>query len=125
MIRLAAILAAILALAGVARADVQPLPFVLLTQPSRCPLSNCTITTGGSAQTVLNANPGRKLFCISNPSGASEDLFYDFGEAASGTQSLALPKGSTICMGGAAIWQGSVSVEAATNGHAFSVMEFQ
>lgn len=108
-----------------AGADIQPLPYILETTPSRCPLGNCTIAVGGTAQTVLNANPGRKMFCLSNPSSASEDLFYDFGQAASTSASLALPKGSTVCMGGALIWTGSVSVNAATGGHAFSVEEFQ
>ena len=121
----AAFFIAALLLAGAARADTQPLPYAILTQPSRCPLSNCSIAVGGTAQTVLNANAGRKMFCLSNPSAATEDLFYDFGQTASVTLSLALPKGSTVCMGGAAIWQGSVSINAATGGHAFAVEEFQ
>lgn len=126
MIRRILKVSALLALVAFpAAADQQPLPYAITTTPSRCPLSNCTIASGGTAQTVLNANLGRKMFCLSNPSTATEDLFYDFGQAASVTLSLALPKGSTVCMGGGVIWQGSVSVNAATSSHAFSVEDFQ
>jgi hypothetical protein len=122
----AILLAAFLALgADPAGADTQPLPYVILTQPSRCPLSNCTIGTGGTSQTVLNANAGRKMFCLSNPSGATEDLFFDFGRTASVSTSLAIPPGGLTCMGGAAIWQGTVTVNGSTTSHAFSVVEFQ
>lgn len=108
-----------------ALADTQPLPYVILTQPSRCPLSNCSISSGGTAQTVLNANAGRKMFCLSNPASASEALYFDFGQAASTTLSLSIAPGGLTCMGGAAIWQGTVSVNAATTSHQFSVVEFQ
>src|SRR5216684_1390625 len=107
--------------AGKAFADVAPQPYVILTLPSRCPLANCTIASGNASQVVLNANSGRKMFCLSNPTSAAEDLFYDFGQAANDTSptSLVLAAGGTVCMGGAAIWQGSVSVNAVTTSHVF------
>lgn len=108
-----------------AAADQQPFPYAIITQPSRCPLSNCSISSGGTAQTVLNANPGRKMFCLSNPASATEALYFDFGQAASTTLSLSIAPGALTCMGGAAIWQGTVSVNAVTGGHQFSVVDFQ
>lgn len=108
-----------------AQADIQSLPYPLVTVPSRCPLSNCTIATGGTAQTVMNANAGVKMICFSNPSTATEPLFFDFGEAANTSTSLSIAPGALACLGGGLIWQGFVSVNAATMGHAFGFEAFQ
>ena len=114
-------IAALLALP--AYAQQQNTPYVLKTTPSRCPLSNCTVTSGGTGQTVLNANAGRKMFCVGNLD-TTEVLTFDMGQAAT-SGSLPVPPLTTTCMGGAAIWQGTVSVEAATTNHKFVVEEFQ
>lgn len=115
----------LLSFAGAALADVQPLPYALLSKPIRCPLANCSIASGGTAQTVLNANPGRKMFCLSNPSTATEPLFFDMGEDANTSSSLAIAPGALVCMGGGLIWQGTVSVDALSTSHTFGVEEFQ
>jgi hypothetical protein len=116
-------------LALVARADspgfFQPLPYFLRSAPSNCPLSNCSIASGGVAQTVLNSNSQRKMFCISNPTSGLESLYFELGAAANVNSSLAVSAGGLLCMGGALIWQGSVSVNALTTGHPFGVEDFQ
>lgn len=118
----------LLAGAASARADIQPLPYIITTIPVHCPTisgNTCTIAAGGTSQVALNANSGRKMFCLSNPSTASEPLYFDFGQAASLTLSQSIPAGSNMCFGGGLIWQGSVTVNATTTSHAFSIEDFQ
>ena len=65
------------------------------------------------------------MFCISNPSTATEPLYFDFGQAASLTLSLSVAPGALTCLGGALIWQGVVNVNATTTAHAFAIEDFQ
>lgn len=109
-----------------ALADVQPLPYIVQAM-NRCPLANCSMVAGGTSQVVLKANQGRKVFCIGNPSSATEDLFFDFGQAANTSNpiSMDVPVGQQICMGGPLLYQGAIQVNAASTGHSFVVFEGQ
>ena len=104
-------------------ADTMPNPYVLSVW-NRC---SSMITTGGASQTAISAtaNSGSKTWIIENPStaagegiGSTEELWVDLGET-SGVTSFDLPPGTSLSLGGQAVWQGSVTVYAATTGHIF------
>ena len=87
-----------------------------------------TQTLGGTSQVLLVANPGRKVFCVENPSAATEDYFIDFdGMAASTTSGVSfdIPPGSLYCFGGLMIFKGVINGNAATTSHAIIVYEGQ
>ena len=104
-------------LASPAYADVQPTPYVL-NLITRC---SGAITSGGVSQTAISAatNAGSKFWFIQNPPLATEPLYIDVGEAA-GPTSMALTAGASLTLGGPAVWQGQVTVYAATTSHAFT-----
>jgi len=110
-------------LASQAHADVTAPPLSLGAMNR----ASSTIATGGTSQQALAANPGRKVFCVEDPSAATEDLFLDFGQPASTTSgvSIDIPPGSLFCMGGGAIYTGQITVNAVTTSHAFIVYEGQ
>ena len=81
-----------------------------------------TITTGGTAQQVIAANPIRNYLLVQNPSAAPESLFVDFGEVAS-TASIELVPGMTLTFESSFMTTQYVSMYAATTGHAFVIKE--
>lgn len=120
MIRLLAILFVGLLIVSEAQAQSQNWPFAYAGTTS----DSGTVTTGGTSQTAIAANPGRRGFCVENPGGATEDLFFDFGRAASLTASFDLVKGNWFCQFGPGVWTGTVTVNATTTAHAFIAYEF-
>lgn len=86
-----------------------------------------SITTGGTAQTALAANPTRRFLRIENPPSATESLFVRYGGTASVNSSTPdsteLAPGASdeySAVGGSGyIPGGLVSVVAATTGHKF------
>ena len=79
-----------------------------------------TITTGGTAQEVFPARPGRSYLFCQNPIAASETLFVNAPTAAGLTNgSFELAAGGTLTFNGSFTPQGPVSVLGATTGHRF------
>ena len=86
-----------------------------------------SITTGGTAQTALAANPTRRFLRIENPPSATESLFVRYGGTASVNSST--PDSTELAPGASdEYWSvggsgyvpgGLVSVIAATTGHKF------
>ena len=124
--RFVAFLFSLMLLALPALADTQGLPYVLTTQPENCP-GACTVSTGGTAVVAINADDSIKMFCLSNPATATEPIYFGFGvETPTTTGSfLSISAGGSECFGGALIWQGIVSVNAASNSHVFGVEVFR
>lgn len=83
-----------------------------------------TITTGGTAQTAIAANPARKNAVCQNPVSATEDLFVSLTGSAtttgSGDYADLAPGGSATILGVT-----DVSVNAATTGHTYLCTEWQ
>jgi hypothetical protein len=83
-----------------------------------------TITTGGTSQEVLNAEPARKLLIIQNLDD-TEDLWINFGGDAT------IDGAGSIVLGARQYWEPppgfmptqSVEVNAASTGHKFTVKE--
>jgi hypothetical protein len=82
--------------------------------------ASATIATGGTAQSVTWTLTAAKIRCVQNPKNATEDLYVAVGSTAS-TTSQDLPAGIQVCWP----WNGSISVFAATTGHAFTAFEAQ
>lgn len=82
-----------------------------------------TITSGGTAQTALAANPGRKYLLIQNPSTASEVLWVSLvGTAAVDTEgSVSIEAGGALVFENGFVPSSAVSVIAATTGHKFTI----
>jgi hypothetical protein len=105
----------VIVLYGLARADVQadakPITW------TRC---SGTISSGGTAQTIsVGSGAALRGFFLENPSAATESLFFDPSAAASTTLSPELQAGMSVTFGPGTIFTGSMSVNAATGGHAF------
>jgi hypothetical protein len=84
-----------------------------------------TITAGGTAQTAIPANQGRKGALIQNPVAASETLFVAiYGAAAVGGAGnlIELAAGQSIQI--PAPITGDISVNATTTGHTFLATEW-
>lgn len=83
-----------------------------------------TITTGGAAQTLLPANPGRQFLMIQNPVGQAEVLRVCFDATATTTNSIELSAGGVLEYGaeGGEVPSGTVSILAATSAHPFIAM---
>lgn len=82
-----------------------------------------TITTGGVAQTAIAANIYRKVWCVQNPSTASEVLYVRLSGTASASTGTVLQAGQQACNQADSIDTGAVSVFAATTSHAFLAWE--
>lgn len=82
-----------------------------------------TITTGGTAQTALAAQTGRKYLMVHNPLTASEVLWINLaGTAAVDTAgSVSIEAGGALTFEGEAQCSNALSVIAATTGHKFTV----
>jgi hypothetical protein len=85
--------------------------------------ASSTITTGGTAQSALAANPGRKYLLIQNPSTASEVLWVNLtGTAVVDTQgSVSIEAGGALVFENGFEPSNAVSVIAATTGHKFTI----
>ena len=116
-----AIMLCLLAVNAHAVEQIVPFPYSSVNKASG------TITTGGTSQQALAANPNRKGFCIYNPSSNTESLFYDLGVAATITdpKSIEVTAGNGQCIGGLGVWTGTVTLNATTTGHGFIVYEFR
>lgn len=96
---------------------------------------NTTITLGGSSQAILfTFGATTKLWCIQNPSSATESLWVDFNEAAVVGGSEEIPAGTQLCMGGSVIFSSgygglngtnSITINATTSAHAFQAFEWK
>jgi hypothetical protein len=102
---------ALLDAAGLAHA--QPLPYSQIDYGG-----SGTITASGTPQNVVWPMANASVRCVQNPSSATEDLFVSFGGTAS-TSTTDLQPSVQQCWP----WDGSVSVYAATTGHAFIATE--
>lgn len=85
--------------------------------------ASAQITTGGTAQTALAAQTGRKYLLIQNPTTASEPLYVNLtGDAVVDEEgSVALAAGGALVFEGPFVPSNAVSVIAATTGHEFTV----
>jgi hypothetical protein len=85
-----------------------------------------TITTGGTAQVALAANPNRKQYRIMNINAATETLWYrdDGGTAVIGGAGSWPLAGSASGIGGFAMGESTaaISVIATTTGHKFTLV---
>ena len=83
-----------------------------------------TITTGGAAQQVFAARPGRSYLFCQNPIAATEPLLVNApGAAGAINGSFELAAGGTLTFSNGFVPQGAVSVFAATTGHRFVCKE--
>lgn len=83
-----------------------------------------TITTGGTAQQVFAARPGRTYLFCQNPTTASEVLMVNAPGVAGATNgSYELAAGGALTFSNGFVPQGAVSVFAATTGHRFVCKE--
>lgn len=79
-----------------------------------------TITTGGTAQVLLIAQPGRKYLFIQNPITATETLRFCPDVTATTLNSYELaPGGSAAFFDDGFLPTGAISILAATTAHAF------
>lgn len=79
-----------------------------------------TITTGGVAQEVFPARPGRSYLFCQNPIAATEPLLINAPGAAGATNgSFELAAGATLSFGVGFVPQGAISAFAVTTGHRF------
>jgi hypothetical protein len=108
-------LAVLLLLCGLARAQQQPDPRPITWK--RC---SGTIAAGGTAQTLtLGTGPLRGFF-LQNPASETEVLLFDPAGAAVSGSSPELATSASVSTGPGTIFFGnSISVNAATTGHAF------
>lgn len=84
-----------------------------------------TITTGGSFQTVITGNSGRRNCLIQNPVTGSGVLYVYLGTAGSGTaaQSISLAPGMTFnCASPSVVYTNEVALMHATTGFSFIAM---
>lgn len=121
MKKIALWLLAFMIAAAPALADIMPTPFVFVNAARFVR----TVATGGTSQTGLVANPGRKLFCVINYVSATESVWIDYGEAAVVGSSQEVPAGSTLCFGGSAIYNQAITLNATTTSHQVTFFEFQ
>lgn len=77
-----------------------------------------TITVGGTTQSALVANAGRKYVSLSNPDTATETLYYCWGAAGAGK--IPLLPGATYESGGVCVGD-QLFVLGATAGHAYTL----
>lgn len=82
-----------------------------------------TITTGGTAQTAIAANPYRRIWCIQNDPSETENLTVRLSGTASTTSGTVLTPGAQACSTPDNVDRGIVSVLAATTGHKFRGFE--
>jgi hypothetical protein len=83
-----------------------------------------TLTAGGSAQTIANANEGRSDFFIQNLDSAHQ-LWVNFGAAATqGSGSIQLAPGASFSFNGPVVDMGLVSVIGGTTGQAWTAKEW-
>ena len=120
-------LAVALCLSGAAQAQnlyLNPLPVYVTASGAGTPTDHGgTITTGGTPQTAIAANSGRKLAVCMNPVSGGETLYVAVvGPAAtSGSGDFAdLAPGGSVTIPGTS----SVSVVAVTTGHRFYCTEW-
>jgi len=105
-------MATLIALLSLAHADVQP---------DAKPITWKDCTAGGISTTPLTIGPIASLrgFFIQNPSSATESLFFDAAKTATTTGSPELVAAASVTWGPGTIFSGTMSVTAATGGHAF------
>jgi hypothetical protein len=86
-----------------------------------------TITTGGTSQAAAAVNHDRRALFIHNPSAETENLFVNFGDAASTTAagSITIEPGGALMLNAPAdfVPTQAINVVAATTGHKFTVKE--
>lgn len=81
-----------------------------------------TITAGGSSQQISTAH-SRKYLLVQNPSSATESLWVNFGAAATvGQPSIEIAAGTALVLS-SFIPSQTITVIAATTGHAFTAKE--
>ena len=89
-----------------------------------------SITTGGTAQTAVAANPNRRWLRVENPPSATESLFVRYDGTA--TTNSSTPNSTELAPGASDEFSftgvgyipgGAVSVIAATTGHKFIIKE--
>lgn len=79
-----------------------------------------TITTGGTAQVLLAANPARKYLFVQNPITATETLRVCPDATATTTNSFELAAGGVLELSDEEFLStGAISILAATTAHAF------
>lgn len=81
-----------------------------------------TITSGGTAQTVMAANPTRSFLLVQNVSDTNMWINFDATAAATQPSILLAPSGGAILCD-AKVPLGSVSIICATTGKAFTAKE--
>lgn len=112
---------------------VNPVASVSLAHRGRVVEKSGTITSGGTSQTMMAANPTRLYLLIQNPLtatgqgiSAAESLFIRFGDTAAtvntGT-SFELSPGSSLVMEGGFCCTQAVQVIAATTAHDWIAVE--
>lgn len=111
---------ALLALGTPSFADVMSQPFVF-TQAVRHVV---VLTSGTVSQTLLAANNGRKMFCVTNYASATESVWIDYNEAAVVGSSQEVPASTTLCFGGSAIYTNAITFNATTTSHQVTVFEY-
>lgn len=81
------------------------------------------ITAAATSQTVFAANPARQFLYVANPTTATEPLYVNFGTAASATNSIVLQPGGIVQFVAGVTPVTTITVSAATAGHAYVAME--
>lgn len=94
-----------------------------------------TVTTGGTSQTLMSANPNRVRVMIENPCSitsqgiaATENLFINFEGVAASTsngKSIELQPCGSWDSGAGPVSSGAMTINAATTGHQFLAKEAQ
>lgn len=89
-----------------------------------------TLTTGGTAQTMIASNTARKVYCVQNPSAtasgvAAESVWVRVNGTAAANVGTELANGTQACESGVTIDKSGVSVFAATTGHKINGFEKQ
>src|SRR5215207_7927550 len=83
-----------------------------------------TVTTGGTAQTVLAVNASRKYLLVQNPSSNSGTMWVAFGQAAvQASPSIELAPGAGLVFEGGFVPTDSVSAIGPTTCMPFTIWE--
>lgn len=100
-----------------------PLPVTSTSTPATVTDRSGSVTTGGTAQTLMAANTARNGFWIQNTSSA--DLWIsDVGAAATASPSLKIVSGALYESPRAGVSTGLISIIGANAGQTFSAREW-
>ncbi len=100
-----------------------PLPVAAVGSPAAKTDRSGAIAAGGTAQTLMAANAGRRGFWVQNLSG---DALYinGLGDAAAGQPSLRIPAGAIYEEPASGVSTTAISIFGAAAGQAFSAREW-